>query len=62
MDRVECAVFGVQGKAQRPFHSKELQRSHVPQISHNPPCSELSTQVNVEYHGKSLWIMAPNWK
>jgi hypothetical protein len=34
---------------QWPFHSKELQRSHVPQKLHNLPRSELTIQVNVEY-------------
>ncbi|SFO04789.1 hypothetical protein SAMN05216332_10447 [Nitrosospira briensis] len=100
MDGVECAFFGVQGKAHRRGmarprraeqclpeegatpqreagatnelgssfaaspalpdpcfagprvqrfevpHSKELQRSHVPQKLHNPPRSELTKKVN----------------
>ncbi len=40
--------------AEWPFHSRELQRSHVPQKPRNPPCSELTMQVNVEYRGKSF--------
>jgi hypothetical protein len=40
-----------------PFHSRELQRSHVPQKLRNSPCSELTMRVNVEYRGESLWIM-----
>ncbi len=30
------------------FHSKELQRSHVPQKLCNPPCSELTKKVKVK--------------
>ncbi|MGH8683801.1 MAG: hypothetical protein ACREUM_00460 [Nitrosospira sp.] len=30
-----------------PFHSKELQRSHVPQKPCNPPCSKLTIKVKV---------------
>ncbi len=44
------------------FHSKELQRSHVPQKLHNLPRSELTTRVNLGYREKSLWIIALNWK
>src|SRR5574340_735740 len=36
------------------FHSKELQRSHVPQKTCNPPCSALTKKVNVEFRKKSL--------
>ncbi|OJY13676.1 MAG: hypothetical protein BGO99_14650 [Nitrosospira sp. 56-18] len=28
----------------------------------NPPCSELTMQMNVEYRGKSLWLIALYWK
>jgi len=37
---MECAAFGVQGKCCNEewlFHSKELQRSHVPRKSHDLP-------------------------
>src|SRR5579871_5086664 len=35
-------------------HSKELQRSHVPQKTCNPPCSELTIKVNVEFLQKVI--------
>ncbi|OJY14355.1 MAG: hypothetical protein BGO99_12505 [Nitrosospira sp. 56-18] len=44
------------------FHSKELQRSHLPQKSRNLPRSKLTIQVNIKYLGKSLWIIVLNWK
>jgi hypothetical protein len=62
---MECAVSGVQGKAQRRgmvFHSKELQRSHVPQEMHNPPRSELTIKVKVKCCKRCLWIIAINQK
>jgi hypothetical protein len=34
------------------FHSKELQRSHVPQKTCNSPCSELTKKVKVKYRKK----------
>jgi hypothetical protein len=52
LDGVECAVFRVQGKAQDaewPFHSKELQRSHVPQKPFNPHRSELTKKVKLKW-------------
>src|SRR5690242_10345410 len=36
-----------------PFHSKELQRSHVPQKTYNPPCSEFTKKVKVKCRKKS---------
>ncbi|HEX8873060.1 MAG TPA: hypothetical protein VF780_00415 [Nitrosospira sp.] len=42
------------------FHSKELQRSHVPQKMYNPPYSELTKKVKVKFHKKFLWIIAVN--
>jgi hypothetical protein len=47
---MEYVFLGLQGKAQRRewlFHSKELQRRHVPQKTCNPPCSELTIKVKV---------------
>jgi len=57
LDGVECAVFEVQGKAQRgewSFHSKKLQRSHVPQKMCNPPRNELTKKVKVKHRKKPL--------
>ena len=34
--------------AEWPFHSKELQRSHVPQKLFNPPRSELTKKVKAK--------------
>jgi hypothetical protein len=43
-------------------HSKELQRSHVPQKTYNPPCSELTKKVKVKFRKRYLMIMAINLK
>ncbi|MEW8395351.1 MAG: hypothetical protein AB2707_04250, partial [Candidatus Thiodiazotropha sp.] len=42
MNRVKCALVGVQGKAQRraiACYCKELQRRHAPPQAYNSPCS-----------------------
>jgi hypothetical protein len=36
-----------------PFHSKELQHSHVPQKVYDRPCSELAIKVKVKFYRKS---------
>jgi hypothetical protein len=36
------------------FHSKELQRSHVPQKMCNPPRNELTKKVKVKHRKKPL--------
>src|SRR5690242_11509883 len=38
-------------------HSKELQHSHVPQKTCNPPRNELTTKVNVMLRKMPLWII-----
>ena len=43
-------------------HSKELQRSHVPQKPHTPPRSEPTKKVNVRCRKKSLYITVINRK
>jgi hypothetical protein len=43
-----------------PFHSKELQRSHVPQKPYNPRCRELTIKVKVKFLEKSFWIITIN--
>ncbi|MGH8685524.1 MAG: hypothetical protein ACREUM_09275, partial [Nitrosospira sp.] len=42
------------------LHSKELQRSHVPQKPCNSPCSELTKKVKLEGEEKSLWVIELN--
>jgi hypothetical protein len=44
--------------AERLFHSKELQRSHVPQKKHNLPCSELTKKVKIKCRKKTIQIRA----
>jgi hypothetical protein len=39
------------------FHSKELQRSHVPQKPFNPPRSEPTRKVKATGYKKPLWII-----
>jgi hypothetical protein len=60
-----CGFWG--GRARRNdaewlFHSKELQRSYVPQKPYNLPCSELAKEVKAMCCKKSLWTIVLNEK